>query len=125
MQVLGDRGIDISNHQSYSLDEASIQAADVLLTMEGDHVRRATEVSREAFTKTVPIKEMAQWVEQFGGQTVEIPVLLAEINQNRDPGSYLTPQWDVDDPYKQKLKVYRRAVDEIASLVETVVGGIS
>ncbi len=124
IETLRDRGIDISSHRSYQLDPASLNAADLVLTMEGEHVQQATTIDRNCFAKTVPLREAAEVLGAAAGpQPVE--TFIATLRAVRDPSSYLSNQWDVDDPYRRKLKDYRRAVDEIASLVERVIGRLS
>jgi protein-tyrosine-phosphatase len=122
VKVLADRGIDASAHRSYQLDEASVAAADVLLTMESSHIQRITSISPEALAKSVPLKEAAQLMERLEPGPVTVERLLAELNRDRDPLTYLGARWDVDDPFGRRAKAYRRAVDEIAALVDVVIG---
>ncbi len=122
VQSLGDWGVDASHHRSYKLDPASLNAADLVLTMEGEHVQRATLLDRDSFAKIVPLKEAAAHLSRLIDDKVAIDAFLGQLNQQRDPTSYLSSVWDVDDPYRMKLKDYRRAVDEIAGLVSSVVG---
>lgn len=117
--VLADRGIDARNHRSYRLDDASLAAADLLLTMESSHVQKATMIDPEAFRKIVPLKEAALVVARGGGSTLTIEEFLEELNHERDPLQYLGTGWDVDDPYGGRVKAYQRAVGEIDELVTT------
>jgi protein-tyrosine-phosphatase len=119
--VLGQNGIDASAHRSYELDADTVAAADILLTMEGSHVQKATMLAAEAFPKTLPLKEASAVVDRAGGG-IAIEDLLDRVNADRDPRQYLGSKWDVDDPYGGKSKEYRRAVDEIADLVANVIG---
>lgn len=121
VNTLYDRGIDISGHRSYQLDPSSLEAAHLVLTMEGEHVQQATTIDRACFAKTVPLKEAAQVLATAGGPQ-PIDRFVETLSKTRDPSTYLSNQWDVADPYRRKLKDYRRAVDEIASLVEGVIG---
>lgn len=122
VKVLAERGVDASAHRSYRLDEASVGAADVLLTMESSHIQRITSISSEALAKSVPLKEAAQLMDRFGPGSVSVDRFLGELNRDRDPLTYLGDRWDVDDPYGRRAKAYRRAVEEIADLVEVVIG---
>ncbi len=121
VDALGQIGIDASTHRSYKLDEESVAAAELLLTMEGSHVQKATMLAAEAFPKTVPIKEAAAVISSRVGP-VSIEELLEAVNNDRDPREYLGSKWDVADPYGGRPKEYRRAVEEIADLVATVAG---
>ncbi len=120
--VLHERGVDAAAHRSYRLDEASLVAADLLLTMEGRHVQKATMVMPDAFPKIVPLKEAAAVLGRMPGPSVTIEDFLAEVNRDRDPRNYLGTQWDVEDPFGRKAKAYRKAVAEIDELVTAVIG---
>lgn len=124
VQTLYDRGIDISKHRSYQLDHASLQAADLVLTMEGEHVQQATTIDRACFPKTVPLREAAEVLAAAAGPQ-PIDRFVETLGRVRDPSTYLSNQWDVADPYRRKLKDYRRAVEDISSLVEGVIGRLS
>ena len=120
--ALRELGVDVTPHRSFQLNEASLQASDLVLTMEGEHVQRATILHRESFPKIVPLKEAAEAAAVLGNPRLTVDDLLAEVNEHRDPTSYLSTGWDVADPYNRKLKDYRRAVAEIDDLVQVVVG---
>ena len=81
-----------------------------------------TPLHRESFPKIVPLKEAAEAAAVLGNPRLTVDDLLAEVNEHRDPTSYLSTGWDVADPYNRKLKDYRRAVAEIDDLVQVVVG---
>lgn len=122
--VLAARHINAADHRSYTLDKASVGAADLLLTMEGSHVQQATVLEPTGFPKIIPLKEAAAVVERLPQHKVSIEMLLEEVNRDRDPLRYLGTAWDVDDPYGKRTKAYQRAVDEIEQLVTTVIGGL-
>ena len=122
VEVLRERGIDATGHRSYRLDADSVAAADLLLTMEGSHVQEATMLAPDAFAKIVPLREAASATRQLRQPSVTVEELLAEVNTDRDPRRYLGSSWDVDDPYGRRQRAYRRAVEEIDSLVDTVLG---
>ncbi len=121
LRALGDLGVDASDHRSYRLDPPSLEAADLVLTMEGQHVPSATRLQRGAFPKIVPLKEAAK-VATGLGRRLTVDQLLDEVSRVRDPRTYLSKGWDVADPYRRKLRDYRRAVAEIDGLVSEVVG---
>ena len=122
VQVLGDRHVDVTGHRSYMADAASLYSADLILTMEGAHVQKLTLLDRNAFSKTFPLKEAAQHMARLSGPTVSLENFLHVANQERDPRTYLSTKWDVADPYKRKLKDYKKAVVEISELLDIVLG---
>ncbi|NNE97061.1 MAG: hypothetical protein HKN24_13630 [Acidimicrobiales bacterium] len=120
-KVLAGRGISVADHRSYKLDLDSLVAADLILTMESRHVLDTTVLDRRALKKTLPLKEAAKEIRS--GETIE--EFLERINARRDPQKYLSvTDLDVADPYKKRLKVYERAVEEIDGLVSTVMSGL-
>lgn len=125
LQSLRERGVDAGPHRSYQLDQASLQAADLVLTMEGEHVQKATLLDPDSFYKVMPLKEAAARLERAGRGPMTLDEFIDEVNQGRDPTSYLSSQWDVSDPYGRKLRDYRRAVNEIAGLVDGVIPRLS
>lgn len=120
--VLRSRNIDATGHRSYQLDEASVHAAELLLTMEGSHVQKATMLAPDAFPKIVPLKEAAAVMERQPEQRLTVDEFVERLNINRDPRQYLGTGWDVADPYGRRAKAYRRAVDEIEQLVSVAIG---
>jgi protein-tyrosine-phosphatase len=119
--VLAHYGVDASHHRSYRIDDASVRAADMVLTMEGEHVRQATTLVPSAFPKIIPIRKAASVIEQIDGETVAMARMVAAVNVDREPVDYLSRQWDVPDPYGGRMKAYRRAVDQIDELLTTVI----
>jgi len=123
LRALAELGVDASRHRSYRIDPASLEAADLVLTMEGQHVPSATRLHRAAFPKIMPLKEAARAATALGPR-VSVDDLVDEVNQVRDPRTYLSKGWDVADPYRRKLRDYRRAVAEIDGLVTEVMDRI-
>ncbi len=122
IRALTEVDVDVRRHRSYQLDRASIAAADILLTMEGAHVRQATEIEPGAYPKTVPLREAAAVLEDWHAPSATVEELLVEIARERDPMSYLGDDWDVDDPFGRSLRIYRKTVAEIGDLVDSVLG---
>ncbi|MFV0523910.1 MAG: hypothetical protein ACK5RL_05370 [Acidimicrobiales bacterium] len=119
VDVAAKRGVDLRPHRSYRVDRASIEAAELLLTMEGEHVQRLTLLDRSAFTRIVPLTEAVAVLSRVPPGS-GIDGLLEAVNRERDPSSYLSARWDVADPYGQKRRDYERTVDEITGLVESL-----
>lgn len=122
VDVLKGRNIDATAHRSYQLDPASLNAAELLLTMESRHVQKATMIDPDSFPKIVPLKEAAMVFERVRTPSLSIDEFIEEVNQGRDPRHYLGSRWDVQDPYGGRPRGYRKAVDEIEQLVSQVIG---
>jgi len=124
IQALQEKGVDATAHRSYQLDEASLEAADLVLTMEGEHVKRATLLQPDAFDKIVALREAADLLSS-SRVPMSLPEFIVSLNRERNPSTYLSARWDVSDPFGRKLKDYRRAVEEISELVQAVIGRLS
>lgn len=124
IQALQEKGVDATGHRSYQLDEASLEAADLVLTMEGEHVQKATLLRPGAFHKVIALKEAAEHLSS-SRVPMSLPEFVASLNQDRNPSAYLSERWDVSDPFGRKLKDYRRTVEEISELVQAVIGRLS
>ncbi len=120
-ELMKARGIDPSAHRSYKIDEASINAAELILVMESAHLQRLTRIDRNSLRKALPITEAAALLSQMSAENVTIEDFLANLNTDRDPRIYLDKRWDVKDPYGGKPREYRTAVIEIDGLVQAVV----
>jgi protein-tyrosine-phosphatase len=120
VQVLAEMGVDARHHSSYRIDEASLAKADLVITMEGSHVRQATSLLPSAYGKILPLTELAALVDELPPGPVAVEDLLVMLEAQRDPSAYLGEHWDIADPYGRKIRAYRRAVAEIDELVTRV-----
>ncbi|MDH7485448.1 MAG: low molecular weight protein arginine phosphatase [Anaerolineae bacterium] len=87
VQVMAERGVDISDHRARTLREHDVAAADLILTMEESHRRAIFHVLPAALRKVF---------------------LLSEMAGEHD---------DVDDPYGLPLEAYRASAEELARLI--------
>jgi len=87
VQVMAERGVDISDHRARTLREHDVAAADLILTMEERHRRSIFYVQPAALRKVFLLSEMAG---EHG---------------------------DVDDPYGLPIEAYRDGADELTRLI--------
>ena len=125
IRVLDERGIDLRRHRSYKVDLASLQAADLVITMEGSHVQRATALWPGVLEKIVPLRQAATLIDSSPVRPSSIQELLQVVVSQRDHADYLGTRWDVADPFGRSLQVYRRSVAEIESLMNTVLSALT
>lgn len=119
-KVLEKEGIVADDHRSSRLDQDTLAAAELILTMEGRHVQNLTIEYGPALEKAIPLREAA---DRLASEATTIEEFLISI-KDRDPASYLGTQWDVDDPYKRGKRRYKKMVDEVDGLVATVIGSL-
>lgn len=118
IELLARRGVDASAHRSHVIDLATIEAADLILTMEVGHVREVATLDGRALGKTVPVRELDRWL--------TAPRSIDEVREHlaaREPARYLAVQStdDVPDPYGRSARAYRTAVELIDDLVGRLV----
>jgi len=87
VQVMAERGVDISGHRARTLRERDIEQADLILTMEESHRRSIFHIQPAALRKVF---------------------LLSEMAGEHD---------DVDDPYGLSIEAYRHCADELERLI--------
>ena len=88
VEVLAERGIDISEHRARTVDQKEIAEADLVLVMEEAHRRTLFYNYPEQLHKIFLLSEMS--------------------------GNYR----DIKDPYRQPKEAYERTADEMAALIE-------
>lgn len=120
LKVLAKRDLDASAHRSHHIEEETLAAADLVLTMEGRHVQELAVDHGFALPKILPLKEAANRLHA----PRSIDDLLADL-ERRDLSSYLSTRWDVDDPYKRGKRRYRKMVEEVDELLGVVIGNLA
>jgi len=120
IRALDDLNVDLRPHRSYRVDVASLRVADLILTMEGGHVQRATAMWPDAWNKIVPLREAATMLRAPAVDRSTFDEFLDMVRRQREPADYLGTQWDIADPYGRGLRFHRRSIAEIESLIEAV-----
>ena len=98
VKLMGEKGIDVSQHLSTPLSEESVREADVILVMEKMHRERVIELFPFAKDKTSLLKEYALEREHAEDDSMEIP-----------------------DPIGQSDDVYRQCAREIEGYLEKII----
>lgn len=88
VEVLAERGIDISDHRAHTVDEREIAEADLVLVMEEAHRRTLFYNYPHLLGKIFLLSEMS--------------------------GNY----HDIKDPYRQPKEAYERTANEMAALID-------
>ncbi|UDY33942.1 arsenate reductase/protein-tyrosine-phosphatase family protein [Dermatobacter hominis] len=121
VEVAAARGLDLSRHLSRTVDERLVRSADLVVTMQADHVQDLAAMFPGSEVSTMALRELAieartgpmdvdavhRWVRETAG--ARSPLELAA----RD-------DLDVPDPIGRDLDHFRRAADEIDSLFRRV-----
>lgn len=118
VEVLRDRGIDLSGHQSRAVDPKELKAADLIVGMTSVHRREILEVAPEVATKLILMKELVEIALEGDlpdGSEARLERLLGAKR----------PTWrralDLDDPIGKPIGAYEKTVAQIEMGVEVLV----
>lgn len=131
VRVARELGLDLSAHRSRQLNRAMIDAADVVVTMESEHVLDIATLAPGAQAWSLTAKELSNRAE----------LVAAHQGVAAHPGSSLTPDelqdWvrsagmrpleallaedlDVEDPIGRSVRAFRQTADELDRLLDTI-----
>lgn len=96
MQVMAERGFDLSNHRAKAFDESLAEQADIILTMTSSHREQIIQRWPTLASKTYTLSEYAQ-------------------------GTYE----EVKDPYMGTVEEYRATADQLQRLLELALENIA
>lgn len=105
VEVLREKGIDITDHSSTPLTPKLIKDSDLILTMTLNHKQAVLYMRPEAKEKTYTLKEYALDYSNEKLQNIEFE----EIN------------YDIKDPYGQSVNVYRESAEEIEKYLKILI----
>ena len=124
VEVLAERGIDLSGHRSRVMNAALVSNADLVITMAKEHLLEAVLAAPDAWPRTFALKEFIRRAEKAGrrapGETFE--GWLARVNAGRERGDLLalSSDDDVADPIGLDRTAYEQTADEISGLIDRV-----
>lgn len=125
IDAMARRGVDIDAHRSRRVSTYLIDAADLIVGMERQHVREVAVTDGDAFARTFTLPELARAAQALGprGPTESLEAWLARAADGRRPTDLLgyDPADEVADPIGRSAKHYERTAVEIEGLVRTVV----
>jgi protein-tyrosine phosphatase len=120
--TVGDRGVDISDHVSRTIDADMVRDADVVICMARLHVREACAAHRAPLNRTFTLKELVRRGEQIAprGEGEPVAAWLARAGAGRRPADLLgaSDADDVADPVGQPRAVYEDTADELEDLID-------
>ncbi len=124
LNAMRNQGFDLSTHLSKQIDSETLNAADLILTMERRHLTAVAELDVDAVQKAFPLKELAELAPIVGWRPVEMLVSdwVMQANALRTPGAVLSrdSKFDVADPMGGSKRNYTKTAEEITALIDTV-----
>ena len=125
--ALAERNIDATTHASTQVSSELVDAADLVVVMEADHLRRLVSDDPARFPRIFTLRGLAGRVSEVGVRrpAESMPDWLTRLNTTRTPRDYLgtTEAFDVSDPYRFGAEGYGVIAGEIAELVGVIVAG--
>jgi protein-tyrosine phosphatase len=117
--------LDLTEHVSTTIDAALVERADIILTMEREHVRTIVLAHPEAWAKTFTLKEFVRRSEEHGprqdGESLD--AWLAALHEGRSRADLLgaSPIDDVADPTNDRRVDHDSLAEELDELVAATV----
>jgi protein-tyrosine-phosphatase len=121
VQLMADRGFDLSGHRSRPLTPEALFGADLVLGMERRHARRIVAWSAPLWARTFTLKDFVRRAELVGSSppTRGAPGWLEEVGRGRRRTDLLDrpdANDEVRDPYGQSMPVWTSVVEELEEL---------
>lgn len=121
VEVMADRGLDLSAHRSRRLTAPLVAPADLVVGMERQHVREVAVLAPDRFAVSFTLPELVRRATEVGPRPPERPLgeWLAGLTATRTAADLLRddPDDEVADPYGTTLAEYRRTADQLERLV--------
>jgi protein-tyrosine phosphatase len=125
VDVLADRGIDISAHRSRILDRELLEGADLAVAMSREHLREAVLALPDIWPRAFTLKELVRRGAAIGirapGESIDAWLSRAHAGRQRADLLGQSPDDDVDDPIGLPRGAYERTADELSDLVDRLV----
>jgi protein-tyrosine phosphatase len=122
VDVLSERGIDLSTHRSRSMTADLLREADLIIAMAREHVREAVVLAPEVWPRTFTLKELVRRGGDIGPRRADesLEQWLARAHAGRIPHRLMGSSGDDDvaDPIGQARGAYERMVADLDGLVE-------
>lgn len=118
VMAAAELGVDIRDHRAHHLDAASIEAADLILCMTGDHRTAVARLVPAASGRAFTLKELVRLLERVPGADPALPARVAAADAARHAGAASAMDDDVADPIGMPLETYRAVAWELDQWIE-------
>ena len=125
VDVLADRGIDLSGHRSRILDRELLENSDLALAMAREHLREAVLALPDLWPRAFTLKELVRRGQMIGtrapGESIDGWLARAHAGRNRADLLGSSPDDDVEDPMGLSRSAYEQTAAELSELVDRLV----
>lgn len=122
VDILRERGVDMTAHRSQPITAALLRSSDLILAMAREHVREAVVQVPDVFARTFTLKELVRRGEHVGPRLADQPLerWLSYLHAGRTARELMGPSTedDVADPIGQPRAAYERMVADLDSYIE-------
>lgn len=122
VEILGERGIDLSEHRSRTMSAAMLLGVDLILAMAREHVREAVVLAPEVWPRTFTLKELVRRGQRVGPRFADQPLhrWLSYLHAGRSVRDLAgtSANDDVADPIGGPRSSYERMVAELDDLLD-------
>jgi protein-tyrosine phosphatase len=126
VDVLAERGIDLSAHRSRIVDRDLLQNTDLALAMAREHLREAVLALPDIWPRAFTLKELVRRGEMIGprapGESIDSWLARAHAGRNRADLLGASSVDDVEDPIGLSRSAYADTADELSGLVDRLAG---
>ena len=125
VEVMAERGLDLSMHESRQLTREDAERADLVLAMTRDHLWRVARLAPDGERRVFLVPELARVGAAAGGRAPEEPVgdWLARVARER-PAAPVVGRADdeIADPFGESIEVYRATASRLDAALGAVAG---
>jgi len=125
VDVLAERGIDLSAHRSRILDRQLLEGSDLALAMSREHLREAVLAQPDIWPRAFTLKELVRRGETIGprapGESIDAWLARAHAGRNRADLLGSSSADDVEDPIGLSRSAYEKTANELSDLVDRLV----
>jgi protein-tyrosine-phosphatase len=125
VDVLAERGIDLSAHRSRIFDRELLEQPDLILGMAREHLREAILAVPDIWSHAFTLKELVRRGERIGPRAPgeSLDAWLARAHAGRVRGDLLgsSEEDDVADPIGSARANYARTADQLSDLIDRLV----
>jgi protein-tyrosine phosphatase len=125
VDVLADRGLDLSVHRSRMVDRDLLEDTDLALAMAREHLREAVLACPDIWPRAFTLKELVRRGEMIRprapGESIDSWLARAHSGRIRADLLGASPDDDVEDPIGLSRSAYEETADELSDLVDRLV----
>ena len=125
VDVLAERGLDLSGHRSRIFDRDLLEGTDLALAMAREHLRESVLARPDLWPHAFTLKELVRRGGMIGprapGESIDAWLARAHSGRNRADLLGSSPEDDVEDPIGLSRADYQKTANELSDLIDRLV----